>query len=423
MSRCTTLFFLILVVTKALSQETIKDESKVPPYVLPDLLKAESGKVIRTSKDWEKYRRPELIKEFEENVYGKTPRQKVPMRFVQTSIDSNALSGNAVRKEVTIYFGKNNERSMDLLLYLPRSIKGPVPVFLGLNFSGNQIVHQDPGITITKRWVRDGKAPAFVDHKATEASRGSQSGDWPVEAILAKGYGLVTAFCGDLQPDRPDSFGESVHTLFYKSGENKPAPDEWGAIGAWAWGLSRALDYLETDKMVNSKQVGVIGHSRLGKAALWAGAQDQRFAIVISNNSGEGGAAITRRKFGETIAIINKAFPHWFAENYKKFGDRENDLPIDFHELIALMAPRPVYIASASEDWWADPKGEYLSGYYASPVYALYGFQGLTANELPVPDHPIGTAKMGYHLRKGGHTMNVYDWEQYLNFAGKTFRK
>ncbi|CAG4988436.1 Carbohydrate esterase [Dyadobacter sp. CECT 9275] len=412
-----------LVTQPLFSQKTIRDESQVVSYVLPDLLKTRSGKMVRTKRDWEKTRRPELLSLFSENVYGKTPSEKVPMRFVQYDADSNALGGQAIRKQVTVYFGKKGERSMDILLYFPRNVKGSVPVFLGLNFAGNQVVHQDPGITITKRWVRDGVAPVIVEHRATEASRGSQAGDWVVEDILARGYGLATVFCGDLQPDRPDSFNEGVHSLFFKEGQNMPQSDEWGAIGAWAWGLSRAMDYLETDKMVDATKVAVIGHSRLGKAALWAGAQDQRFAMVVSNNSGEGGAAITRRKFGETIEIINKAFPHWFSGNYKQFGGREDALPVDYHELIALIAPRPVYIASASEDWWADPKGEYLSGYYASPAYALYGSEGLSTPELPETNRPTGAGKIGYHLRKGGHTMNRYDWQQYLHFADKWLRR
>lgn len=405
----------------SLAQKTIKDENQVPSYTLPDPLKTESGKVVSTKREWEKKRRPEVLRLFEEHVYGKTPSKKVPLRFVLTSIDTNALNGKAIRKEVTLFFGEKGERSMDLLLYLPRQAKEPVPVFLGLNFAGNQVVHPDPGITITKNWVRDGGEPAIKDHRATEASRGTQGSDWPVEMILAKGYGLATAFCGDIQPDRVDSFTDGVHALFFKGGQTKPLANEWGAVGAWAWGLSRAMDYLETDQQVNSKQVSVIGHSRLGKAALWAGAQDQRFGLIVSNNSGEGGAAITRRKFGETIEIITKAFPYWFCPDFSQYAKKEETLPVDFHELISLIAPRAVYVASASEDWWADPKGEYLSAYHATPVYKLYGENGLTNPEPPLPNNPVGDGKIGYHVRKGGHTMTPYDWEQYLNFADRIY--
>ena len=417
------LLLFITLSTSLMAQKAIKDESQVPSYKLPDVLTTESGKKVTTTRQWEKRRRPEVLGLFEEYVYGKTPKAKIPVKFSDASIDSHALQGKAVRKQLTIYFGKDKERSMDLLMYLPSGVRGPVPVFLGLNFSGNQVVHADPGILITQRWVRDGNEPAIVHHRATEASRGSQAGDWPVEQILEKGYGLVTAFCGDLQPDKADSFEEGVHSLFFRAGQVKPDSGDWGAIGAWAWGLSRAMDYLETDKDVDARRVAVIGHSRLGKAALWAGAQDPRFALVISNNSGEGGAAITRRKFGETISIINKAFPHWFCDNYKKFNEKEDALPVDFHELIALMAPRPVYIGSASDDWWADPKGEYLSGYYATPVFGLYGFAGLADPEMPKPGGAVPTGRIGYHLRNGGHTMNRYDWEHYLNFADRWLGK
>lgn len=391
-------------------------------YTLPEVLTTQSGKAVTTKADWEKIRRPQILKLFEENVQGKTPAKKIPLRFVATSINTTALNGTATRKEVRVFFSKNDRYYMDILLYLPNNTSKPVPVFVGLNFSGNQVVNADTGITISKRWITYGKEPGYVNHIATEASRGTQSSDWPVEKILAAGYGLATIYYGDLQPDSAGSVNAGIAPLFYKTGQTNPANDEWGAIGLWAWGLSRAMDYLETDRSVDAKKVAVIGHSRLGKTALWAGAQDKRFAIVISNNSGEGGAAITRRKYGETIAVMNKAFPHWFSANFKKYDNRENDLPVDFHELIALIAPRPVYIASASEDQWADPIGEYLSGWHATPVYALYGLKGLDTDVPPGINQPVGSGSIGYHLRDGKHAMMVYDWEQYINFANRFFK-
>lgn len=412
---------LLAQATLALAQY---DESKVPAYQLPELLLTSAGKKVTTVKEWENQRRPEILAIFAEQVYGKTPDKKLPIRFEVTSIDRNALNGTATRKQVTTYFTANKRQYMEILLYTPNQVKGRTPVFLGLNFSGNQTIHADPGILITKSWVPDWKDPGIVNNHSTEASRGTRARRWPLEEILARGYGLATIYYGDLQPDRANSFNESIHPLLYKEGQTQPAPDEWGAIGAWAWGLSRAMDYLETDQQVDKKRVAVIGHSRLGKAALWAGAQDQRFALVISNDSGEGGAAITRRQYGEQITRINTNFPHWFAGNYKQYNDREDALPVDFHQLIALMAPRPVYVASASEDQWADPKGEYLSLYHAGPVYDLYRHSHLTTATSPAIEVPVGQQTWtGYHLRKGKHDILLYDWDKFMNFADFHFKR
>ena len=388
-------------------------------YQLPDLLTTHSGKKISSKTDWEKVRRPEILELFEKNVQGKTPPKKISPHFRTTSLNANALDGTATRKQVRAYFSKDEKYYMDILFYIPNKIDRPVPLFLGLNFSGNQAVNADTGIAITKRWVTYGKEPAYKDHYATESSRGIDADAWPVEKIIAAGYGVGTIYYGDLQPDSANSINAGIAPLLYTKGQTKPAPDEWGAIGVWAWGLSRAMDYIETDKDIDAKRIAVIGHSRLGKTALWAGAQDNRFAIVISNNSGEGGAAITRRKYGETIEAMNNAFPHWFCDNFKLYNKKENELPVDFHELIALIAPRPVYVASASEDQWADPEGEYLSAYYAGAVYVLYGLKGLSTSQPPNENTPVGDGSIGYHLRKGKHALMPYDWEQYLRFTDR----
>lgn len=404
-------------------QEPLYDETKVPSYKLPALLESESGKAIKNVKQWENKRRPEILGLFSDQVHGKTPARKIPMKFQLQSVDEQALGGKATRKQVRIYFGRDSSRHMDLLLYLPNSSKTPAPVFLGLNFTGNQTIHPDPDIFISTRQTNNGDNTGYKDGYATEESRGLRVRRWPVEQILSRGYGVATIYYGDIQPDRPDSFREGIHSLFFKPGQEKPGPGEWGAVGAWAWGLSRALDYLVQDPDVNPDQVAVLGHSRLGKASLWAGAQDQRFAIVISNDSGEGGAAITRRKFGETIKDINTRFPHWFCDNYKKYNNKENELPVDYHQLIALIAPRPVYVASASGDQWADPKGEYLSLYHAGPVYELYGLKPLKSPVPPGLEKPVRTESMGYHMRNGKHDILLYDWTNYMDFADKAFGK
>jgi len=396
------------------------DEAKVPAYTLPDPLVMADTTRITTAEAWTSRRRPELLDIFAREVYGRTPTSPLPLRAIVDSTARDALGGTAIRRQVTLRFTPGEDgAAIRLLLYVPANASGPVPVFLALNFQGNQAVNADPAITLARSWLPD-RDPGVVNHHATEASRGTEAGRFPIPQILAKGYGLATVYYGDLDPDY-DNFQNGVHPLFYKTGQTHPAPDEWGAIGAWAWGLSRALDYLETDRSVDARAAVVVGHSRLGKAALWAGAQDPRFAIVVSNESGCGGAALSKRIFGETVDAITRQFPHWFAGNFRRYANNEAALPVDQHELLALIAPRPLYVASAAEDQWADPRGEFLAAQAAEPVYRLLGRTGLGVDSMPPIDHPVG-GTIGYHVRQGEHDLTAYDWEQFLAFADRHLR-
>jgi len=401
--------------------ETNYDEQRVPEYTLPDPLVMSDGTRVTNAQAWKTRRRPDVLELFKTHVYGRSPigRPK-DMTFNVFDLEQRALGGLATRKQVSVSFTDEQDGpGMDILIYLPNEREKPIPTFVILNFGGNHTIHADSAIKLSSSWMRPGSG--IVNNQAKEESRATASSRFPVEEILKRGYGLATIYYGDIDPDFHDGFKNGVHSAFDKLREGNRASDAWGSIGAWAWGLSRAMDYFETDTEIDHKRVIVLGHSRLGKTALWAGARDERFAIVISNNSGCGGAALSRRKFGETIRIINTGFPHWFCENFKKYNGKEDDLPVDQHMLIALITPRPVYVTSADEDLWCDPKGEFLACKHADPVYRLLGVKGLGVDRMPGLDRPIKTGTIGYHVRSGRHNLTEYDWQQFMDFADLHF--
>ena len=419
---CAVVCCTIPAIAFAQPADTILDEAKVPTYVLPDpLVMFDGGKVV-TSEDWTARRRPEILRLYEEHVHGRGPLAPSNIQFEITSTNVNALGGIATRKQVTVYVvGERKGPSIDLLLFVPNAVQKPVPTFLGLNFYGNHTIDVDPSIKLSERWMRSNRDMGVVNHRATDASRGAAATRWPVKMIVNRGYALATVYYGDIEPDFPEGWKLGLRTTFQSEVETADyGPGRWGSIGVWAWGLSRAMDYLKQDRDVDSKRVAVMGHSRLGKAALWAGAQDERFAIVISNNSGEGGASIVRRRFGEAIHHSVSMVPYWYCKRYRDYARREKELPVDAHMMIALMAPRPVYVASATKDLWADPRGEFLAARHAEPVYNLFDRGGVGVDQMPLPDQSIGDY-IGYHVRTGKHDVTAFDWEQYLNFADRHF--
>ncbi len=385
-----------------------------------------NGQRVKTAEQWHSQRRKELLELFANEMYGHSPDRPAGMRFEVFEENTKALNGKATRRQVAIYFsGKTDGPRMDLLMYIPNRPEGRVPAVLGLNFWGNHTINADPAIRITQSWVESGKGNPYADlscvvnNRATESCRGINANQWPLDTLLSRGYAVVTAYREDIaSDDAKTGLQKGVHTL-YPDFQNRG--DNFGTIAAWAWALSRAMDYLVTDKAIDAQKVTVFGWSRLGKAALWAGATDERFALVISNESGAGGAKLFHRGVGENIRRLCTVFPHWYAANFKKYMDKDTILPFDQHQVIALIAPRPVYIASAADDKGADPEGEFAGAKAAEPVYLFLRKEGLPIKQLP-PLNQSFQGQIGYHIRSGGHDVTLFDWQQYLNFADKHFK-
>lgn len=390
----------------------------------PDPLVADAGKPVADAAEFTRVRRAELLRAFAEDVYGQTPEEKLPVAVHVTS-EAIALNGAAVRKQVTLTVGKAPKtRDLHLLLYLPAKAKGPVPVFVGLNFDGNASTTADPGVDLGEVWVPDpaetgiplGSLKNNIYEAPAESLRGHDAGKWPFAEIVKAGYGAATLYAGDVEPDYATGIGFGVRPLFFKTGQYMPEPHDWAALGAWAWGLSRVADYLETDRAVDGKALILTGHSRMGKAALWAAAQDERFAMVISNESGQGGAGLLHREAGETIWHLNMAFPYWFSAAFHAYNGRTQEYPLDGHLLLALIAPRPLFVASAEDDPFSDPKGEFVSAKAASAVYRLYGKEGVPVDAEFAVGKLMGK-DVRYYCRPGKHDMLLEDWQRYIAFA------
>jgi hypothetical protein len=394
------------------------DEAKVGTYSLPDPLRLNDGKPVRDAKTWYSKRRPEIVEMFETQQYGRAPGRPADESFEMVDPGTPALNGKAIRKQVTIYLNKDKTGpSIDLLIYLPAAATKPVPMFFSINFGAVQNAVDDPGIKSEKTW--DPKTNTRV---TPAAARGF--GHIDAEDLLNAGFGVATFYYGDVDPDYPGGFANGIRARYLKPGQAERAPDDWGSIAAWAWGMSRVEDYFETDKSIDARRVVIHGISRLGKTVMWAGAHDQRFAAVIASCSGEGGAALSHRNYGETIAHLTAPgrFPYQFAANYAKYAGFPDKAPMDANLLIALIAPRPLLLQTGSSDSWSDPKGEFLAAVAAGKVYKLLGKEDLGTDVWPEAKQPI-FHDLSYYMHEGGHGMVPSDWGIYLEFLKKTFHQ
>ncbi len=374
------------------------DESKLPPYDLPPLLTTSSGQSVETPEAWMQQRRPEILSLFANLIYGRVPAPAKPIEVSYEVVleDKGFMDGMATRKDVKIHLENAKDRmSMHFLVFVPNNAQKPVPAFFKHSFNNTQSDDFDAS----------GSRPGFLKN------------GWPLGELFERGYGFCAVYQQDLVRHNEVEFLHSIHKLFYPEGQSFPKSHEWGVLSACAWGASRAMDYLETDPAIDHSRIAIMGHSKMGKATLWTAAQDERFALAISAQSGCAGAALWRRKSGETLKKMVTRFPYWLCRNAWKFVEQEDDLPVDQHMLLACIAPRPVYVHSSTDDTWADSRGEYLSAYHASEVYQLLGKKALESSKLPEVGKPIIKSHVGYHIREGGHSIEMYDWQRFMDFA------
>ena len=380
------------------------DELKVPHYDLPKLLIGPNGKKISTTDKWENIRRPQILSLYSNLIYGRVPEPEKPINitFKLVKEDKGFMKGKATRKDIDIIISNDKDsKTMRFLVFSPNGVEGPAPAFLKHSFNNTK----------------------SNDFDASLLRKGKLKNGWPLGEFFDRGYGFCAVYHEDLVGHNEVSFNNSIHKLFYPKGQSFPKASEWGVISACAWGAMKAMDYLETDNDIDHKRVAIMGHSKMGKTTLWTAAQDERFALAIAAQSGCAGAALWRRKSGETLKKMVTRFPYWLCRNAWKFVDQEDDLPIDQHMLLACIAPRPVYVHSGVKDTWADGRGEYLSAFHASEVYKLYGKKALNSEESPPVGKAIIESHVGYHIREGGHSIQSFDWKRFLDFADYHLKK
>jgi len=409
---------------KATGHVSNYSEDKVPAYALPDPLVMSSGEHVTSAEVWRTRRRPEILKLYETEIYGRVPDNAPRVAWEVTETDANARDGAAIMKRVVGRMGERPDRPrMNLTVYLPTKASEPTPMLLSITFG---FPPGGRGGGAGDQGKKDGAGTAGQASSGTPQTKVLPKGRGPafdaLGELLSRGWGYATLGYTDIQPDRADQWTSGVVGLTLKEGESKPAPDQWGTISAWSWGISRAIDYLETEKTINPKQIAITGVSRLGKTVLWASARDERVAAVFSVVSGEMGAALIRRDWGETLDDMAQNFSWQFCGNLQKWVGRWNDLPVDQHMLIALSAPRPVYVNGGLTDQWSDPKGEFLSMVAAGPVYRLLGQGDLGTSELPPLDTPLTSGELAFHYHSGGHMAVPADWKAFLDFAERHFK-
>jgi hypothetical protein len=388
-------------------------EDSAGTYILPDVLTLLNGKNVSDTKTWMEKRRPEIVKLFEEQQFGKMPPRPADMHFDVFDKGTPAYGGKAIRKQVTVYFTKDTSHKMDLLIYLPAKATKPSPLLLIINFSANSKAVDDPEVKQSDVWTREGKK--------VPATQSGGFGKINIDTFVSQGIGIATVYYGDIEPDFKEGYQYGIRGYYLQPGQTYPAADEWGAISAWAWGLSRAMDYFETDKQIDAKRVALHGVSRLGKTVLWTGAHDIRFKLVIASCSGEGGAALSRRNYGEGINHMTDTSRYFyqFAPNRHSYANDPNRSPVDAHMLVALMAPRPLLLQTGDTDYWSDPKGEFLAAVAAEPVYKLFSKKGPGTDVMPKAGDQSLLNTLGYYMHAGGHGTVPSDWPVFITFLKK----